>query len=492
MLKYRFFCIILCLILLIPTVGCGDKTKDAYIYFELPEVPTTLAPQPASRDAELLIVRNIYEGLMRKDENGKIWNGASEDYSKEGLNYTFTLRENMLWNNGDKVTAEDFVFGLRRALDPETNAPFASRLFAIKNARAVNSGNLSPDKLGVTAPNNTTVKITLEYEDKDFLEKLTTSVAMPCNEKFFKESKGKYGLFKENIICNSSYRLTKWNKESFGIRLYKNEEYNGTHKAKNAAVFLTCNADMPITEKLIENKIDIGFIDCALKKNMESEGLKTKSFQNICWVMTLSNDFSQNIREALLMLVGSNVYKESFYTGYTEALSIYPEISNANCDGIETVYYNLQKGKSLFVNEVKKLPDSKFPSDVILYYYDNGFVKPIVTDIVGHWQSNLSAFVNIESVDNPDTLLPQLKNQSLKMAIFPVRVDSKNNAEYLIKYGITDDNLSNAQSKILKNKNIAPLFFEETTLCYSPAILEMPISEDNGFIDFAFIIKAES
>ena len=491
MFKYRILSAILVVFSLITLVGCKDKTEDAYIYFELPQTPVTLDPQTASSDAELLIVRNIYEGLMRLDKTGKISEGACAEYSKNGLTYTFTLREDMYWNNGDPLTAKDFVFGLRRALDPETLAPFASRLFCIKNAKEVYSGALAPEKLGVNAPNDSTVKITLEYEDKDFLYNLTTSVAMPCNEKVFKESAGKYGLFKDYIVSCGSYRLTKWNKESFGIRLYKNEEYNGTHISKNAAVFLTCNNDKPVTEKLKENNIDIAFIDSAQSSEMETAGLKTADIQNICWVMTMSNDFSPEMRTALFSLVGSNVYNKNLKDGYVSANSIYPEICNAVIDNVVVNSYNLEQGKALYSQEVKKLEGSKFPSDIKLTYYDNGYVKPIVTDIVGHWQSNLSAFVNIEAVNDAQLLLPQLKNQTLSICVFPVKAPSKNNAEYLVNFGINETNLSLVQENITKSKNIIPLFFQGTTLCYSQNISKISLTEDNGFIDFAFVVKTE-
>ena len=491
MFRNKVLSIVLIIISLLTLMGCSDKTEDAYIYFELPQLPTTLDPQTANSDSELLIVRNIYEGLLRKDENGEICEGASSEYSKNGLTYTFILRDGLTWSNGDPLTANDFVFGLRRAIDPSTAAPFASRLFCIKNAKKVNSGELSLNQLGVSAPNESTVKITLEYEDENFLHNLTTSIAMPCNEKFFKESAGKYGLFKDYILSCSSYRLTKWNQESFGIRLYKNEKYNGPYEAKNAAVFITCNNDSPVTEKLKDNDIDIAFIDSAQTSEMETAGLKTSSVQNICWVMTISNDFSLEMRTALFKLVGGEVYAKSLPTGYKTATSFYPSILNAAIDNVVVNSYNLQEGKNIYIEEVKKLENAKFPSDIKISYYDNGFVKPIVTDIVGHWQNNLSAFVNIESVGEADLLLPQLKNQTLSMTIFPVKADSKNSAEYLANYGVADANLSKAQEDLMTAKNIIPLFFQETTLCHSQNILEIPLNEDNGLVDFAFIVKTD-
>lgn len=492
MIKYRIFCILIALVLILPLSGCGS-TEDAYIYFELPSLPTTFDPQTAESDSELLIVKNIYEGLMRKNSKGETVTGIADSFEKKGLTYTFTIREDAKWNNGDNVTANDFVFAFRRALAPETKAPFASRLFCIKNGESINKGKISSSKLGVTAVSEKVLKIELSYEDSQFLDNLTTSVAMPCNEKFFNESAGKYGLFRDNIVGNGSYRLTKWNKESFGIRLYKNEGYTGDFEAKNAAVFLTCNDDEPITVKLEENSIDLAFIDSAYSDEMTAKGFGITDYQNICWVMTLSDDFSYEMRRALTKLIGKDIYKESLESGYTPATSLFPDVFGKKVSAKGITSYDLAGGKAIFGTEVKKLEDNKFPSNITLYYYDNGFIKPVVTDIVGHWQNNLAAFVNIEAASSAEVLLPELKNQTLSLAIFPIRADSTNLAEYLDDFGVTYKNgdLSAIQSKLLESKNIVPIAFQNTTLCYSSAIKEIHTVSGDGFIDFSFIVKEE-
>lgn len=491
--KFRFLAILLSLLTILNLTACGNKTDEAYIYFELPELPFTIDAQTASSDSELLIVRNIFEGLMRKNADGEVVNGAAESYIKSGHTYTFKLRENMLWSNDEPVTAYDFVYGLRRALDPKTKAPFASRLFCIKNAKSVNSGTLKPDALGVTAVDEKTLKINLEYDDKSFLENLTTSVAMPCNEKFFNTCSGKYGLFSDKIICNGSYRLTKWNKETFGIRLYKNEEYDGAFSAKNAAVFLTCNKETPVSQKLENNDIDMSFIDSALTADMQAKGFNTDSVQNICWVITFDNSLSKNMRIALLKLIGQDVYSENLMPGYSAASSLFPEVSGVKIGNTGIISYDLSGGKTLFKNEVKKLKDAKFPENVVLKYYDNGYIKPIITDIVAHWQSNLSAFVNIEPIALKEDLLPQLKKQTLTISVFPVTMTSKNFAEYLQNYNMPyDKDITEIQKEILSGNNIAPLLFQNTTLCYSPNIAKFSISEDNGYIDFSFVIKCDN
>lgn len=490
-LSLRLVSLVLSFLLIFSVIGC-DNTKDAYIYFELPATPDVLDPQTASTDSELLIVKNIFEGLLRKDSKGNIVCGVAENYETDGLNYTFTIRKNAKWSSGEKLTAYDFEFALKRAVSPETKAPFASRLFSIKGAEEVYNATAEKNTLSVKATNETTLKITLKEKDEYFEETLTTSVAMPCNEEFFNESSGKYGLSAEKLLSNGSYKITKWRRDPFGIRLYKNDKYKGDLEAQNAAVFLTCNDDEPIMTKLEKNSIDMAFIDCSLTDEAKKLGLETKEIQNICWFLTISDDFSSDMRKALNMLVGGEVYSKDLKVGYSTATSIFPEVINGKKSATGITVYNPTEAKRLYMSEVEKLENKKFPSDITLYYYDDWNIKNVVTDIVGHWQSNLSAFVNIESVSSPELLQNELISREYKMAIFPIRADSERDYEYLEKFGITaKGDLSLAQTEILKSNNIIPLMFQNTVIAYSPALTKVSAINGDGYIDFSFIVKTE-
>lgn len=487
----KLLSLMLSLLLIIPISGCSD-TKDAYIYFELPEVPATLDPQIASTDAELLIVKNIHEGLLREDKDGSIVCGIAESYEKNGLTYTFKLRDDAKWSNGERITAHDFSFAFSRALNPETKAPFAERLLSIKGAAEYNSGTASSIS-GVEVSDDATLTVTLAYDDPDFEKNLTTSVCMPCNQEFFTSSKGKYGIFADNILSSGSYVLTRWRKETFGIRLYRNDEYSGFAKAQNAAVFITCDPEEAAIVKLEKNSIDMAFIDAAITNKAHSLGLKTKEFNNICWVLTLGNEFTPAMRKAFFMLVGGEVYSSSLPVGYTVATSVFPEILSEQAVLTGMTAYDLEAGKSLYLTELSRLKDNKFPSNVILYYYDDGYIKNVVTDIVGHWQSKLSAFVNIETVSSPEILTSQLTDPTYRMAIFPIRAKSDDIAEYLKNYGIAYDgsDLGTVQTKLLSSGNIVPVMFQNTVIAYSPAITEIKADLGNGYIDFAYIVKTE-
>ena len=487
----KILSVTLCLALVMGAlVGCGEKYMDAIIYFELLEKPQTLDPQTASSDSELLIARNIYEGLMRETAEGKIIGGISESYSYENLTYTFTLKDEAVWSNGDKVTAYDFEYGLRRAVDPKIKAPFAIRLFSIVNAEAIAGGNADISSLGVKAVDDKTLTITLCREDNNFLETLTTAVAMPCNEEFFEQSIGKYGLDAENTISNGSYRLTKWNKEDFGIRLYKNEEYSGVFDAQNAAVFISCIADEAQVPRLTDGDSDMAFMPCNELDAANNAELETADVQNICWIMTVSREFNSQVRRAFALGFSTDIYASALPSGFVAAKSIYPEMLGVNADNIGVTGYNIDEAKSVMSAQIGEMEDKKFPQTT-LYYYDTDGIKELSTAIVGHWQQNFSTFVNIEPSTNLGVMQKEIGESTLDFALFPITVKSNSFSEYAknfaaVSSAVTPDAL---QQELLANNNIIPVAYQSTNISYIPSLKNVVMEEDNGYIDFSCIIK---
>lgn len=487
----RIFSISLCFVLILGVFcGCGEKYMDAIIYFELLEKPQSLDPQTAQSDSELLIVRNIYEGLMRETDDGKIMGGISESYSYQNLIYTFSLRDDAFWSNGDPVTAYDFEYAFRRAVDPKIKAPFVSRLFAITNAEAIATGGADVSTLGVKAIDETTLTITMCREDNNFLKTLTTSICMPCNEDFFEDSIGKYGLDAECILSNGSYRLTKWNKEDFGIRIYKNEEYNGIAQAQNAAVFISCVEDEKQVLRLTDGSSDMAFVSGDELKAVKEADFITRSVQNICWVMTLSRDFSSEMRQAFAMAFNTDVYDESLPYGFSAAKSIYPEILDANTDGVGITQYNIDEAKSIMSAQITNMEDKKFPQTT-LYYYNEVGVKELSTAIVGHWQQNLSTFINIEASDNLAVMQREINDSTLQFALFPITAKSGSFLEYATYFSGISVNSSPAdlQQEVLGKNYIIPVAYQTTNISHIASLENVTVGEDNGYIDFSSIIK---
>ncbi len=146
--------------------------------------PDSLDPAFASAQAETTILGDLMIGLTTLDARGKPVPGMAERWtvSKNGLTWTFHLR-NALWSDGAAVTAQDFVSGWRRALDPKTASRTAAMLWTIRNARAISSGALPPSALGATAPDARTVTVSLENPAPFLPELLAHSSASPLPRK---------------------------------------------------------------------------------------------------------------------------------------------------------------------------------------------------------------------------------------------------------------------------------------------------------------------
>ena len=484
----RFILVIAIIFIGVSLCACAGRSANARIYVSLDEMPDTLDPQVAQSDSELLIARNIYEGLTRQDEDGNIVKAACKDYKFENLTYTFTLRDDIKWSDGKKIVADDFVFGIKRALLPETRAPFARLLFAIKGAPEVNAGTAGEDALGISAPDSKTVQITLSFDDSNFLRVLSMPVSMPCREDFFYKSTGKYGLERDYILSCGSYKVGRWNKTDFGIRLLKNDEYTGSFKPKNAAVYIAKDKEKSVVEKLNSGDSDMALLSAKYLPKVEGKDIEITSVQNICWVLSIGGDFSSNVRKALCMCTSLDNYKSSLPKGFTAANSIYPGVLSRDMETDVTFaqVYDAVTARSLISAELKNFDNRKFPQTTLIYSQSEA-MRPAITLIVGDWQQNLSTFINIKPEDK--SLESELKTHSLPISVFPVKADSTL-GEYLYKFGVTytGDDVA-AANKAAGVYNLLPVAFEDTAIGYHSNLSGVYMNATGGYVDFSFIVK---
>lgn len=170
--------------------------------------PATLDHHLVSTVSESNILRDLYEGLVTEAADGAVIPSVAESWeiSDDGKTYTFHLRPDALWSNGDRVTSEDFAFALNRIMDPATAAPYASLLFDILNAEDVAAGEKPGSALGVAAPDPSTLVITLRSSSPYFLQLLTHQTAKPLHRKSF-ETFGADFSKPGNLVSNGAYTL---------------------------------------------------------------------------------------------------------------------------------------------------------------------------------------------------------------------------------------------------------------------------------------------
>lgn len=213
----------------------SDDGSGHIFKMSLSSDPVTLDPQLAQDENSVQVAKNTFVGLLRSNGDGSIVPGAAKDYdvSEDGLIYTFHLYEDWQWKAAggytSELTARDFAYGFRRLFDPATASPFASDYYCIRNSKAVNTGRMELDELGVRAIDNYTLEIALDYKNAEFLRLLTYLAASPCNQDFFEGCRGKYGLEAECIASNGPFYVRYWLHDEYGkdnyVRLRKNDSY---------------------------------------------------------------------------------------------------------------------------------------------------------------------------------------------------------------------------------------------------------------------------
>ncbi len=145
--------------------------------------PDSIDPQLARMEAAMTILRDCYEGLISMAADGSVVAGAAESWSvsEDGRSYTFRLRKDARWSNGDTVVAEDFVFAFRRLVDPKTASQYALMLEPVVNATEIVAGRKPPDTLGVSAPDASTLAVRLMEPSAYFLALLSHPSTFPVH-----------------------------------------------------------------------------------------------------------------------------------------------------------------------------------------------------------------------------------------------------------------------------------------------------------------------
>jgi len=205
--------------------------------------PLTLDPHRYNLNLEEKILADLFEGLTAHDADGRIVPGAAESWSvsEDGLTWTFQLREDARWSDGVPVTADDFVFSLRRLLDPATAASLAYFLYAIDGAVSVNAGKTPLDELAVQALGPHRLEIRLAEPFPFFAERLIYPTGYPVPRHVVEEL-GDDWVKPGNMVTNGPFVPNEWQPQGF-VRAEKNPYFRDAANVRLNAVTYYPTAD---------------------------------------------------------------------------------------------------------------------------------------------------------------------------------------------------------------------------------------------------------
>ncbi|MFD0048992.1 peptide ABC transporter substrate-binding protein [Actinomycetes bacterium NPDC127524] len=205
--------------------GGSKKGGEKVLNLNNGSEPTSFDPAIGFDAVSWNALNNIMEGLTRLGKDNKPAPAAAKswDISNDGKTYTFHLRPDAKWSNGDKVKAGDFVYAWKRLLDPKTGSSAAFLGYFIEGAEAYNTGKGSADDVKVAAKDDQTFEVTLTSAQAYFLSVIANPAFFPVDEKVAKENP-KWFAEAKSFVGNGPFNLTGWTHDS-EMTMKKNDKY---------------------------------------------------------------------------------------------------------------------------------------------------------------------------------------------------------------------------------------------------------------------------
>lgn len=358
----------------------------------------TLDPHHVSGVWENRIIGDMFLGLTTEGPDGKPIAGAAEEWtiSEDGTIYTFKIRDHQ-WSDGTPVTAGDFVYSLQRILLPETAAEYASLLYPITNAEALNTGEMEGmEQLGVRAVDDRTLEITLNAPTPYFLSQLTHYTAFPVPMHLVEEH-GNDWIKKGIIATNGAYVLDEWIPSTHTVLLKSPSFYDADNVKIDKVIFYPSEDRAAVQKRFRAGEIDIA-TDFAsdqidwLKKNLPDE-TRIAPYLGIYYypVNTSKPPFDdKRVRQALSMAINREAITDKVLkTGELPAYSFVPPGTNNYGEPAYVAWKDMPYEER--VEEAKKLlaeagfgPDN--PLKFVLSYNTSENHKRIAIAVAAMWK----------------------------------------------------------------------------------------------------------
>lgn len=411
--------------------GASTKSAKEEITVNVGGEPLTIDPSTNSSTDGGTYIMHAFEGLTKIDKNGKTVAGVAKnwDVSSDGTKYTFHLRDDAKWSDGQPVKAQDFEYSWKRALDPATASEYAYQLWYLKNGQAASEGSKKVDEVGVKATDDKTLEVTLEYPTTYFLDLVHFPTYMPLRKDIIDKYKDQWIQKPETYIGNGAYKMTAWNHKD-SIVFEKNDQYYDKDSIKLKKItWKLMEDDTAALSSYEAGEVDVinGLIPQAETKNL-IDAKKAKVYPMVGTYYVYFNIAKKplddaRVRKALALAIDRKYIVENVtMAGQKPAVAPVPY----QVPGAEAGKDFRSEGEALIqetanVTEAQKLlADAGYPGgkgfpEIEIYYNTQSGHKAIMEAIQQQWKTNLGI-----TVKNPvmewKVLQDKVNNKDFTMA----------------------------------------------------------------------------
>ncbi|CAI1547931.1 Periplasmic oligopeptide-binding protein precursor [Serratia proteamaculans] len=389
--------------------------------------PATLDPNLAESNVEFYIFNDLFEGLLRVGKNGEVIPALATQWENQGNVWTFHLRPEAKWSNGDPLTAEDFVFSWRRLTDPKTASPYGSYLASayVLNAAEINAGSKPPSELGVKALDAHTLQVTLAEPNSYLLKQLVHFPVLPVNQKVV-EKYGKDWTQPKNFVGNGAFRLAQWVVNEKVVVERNSQYWDNAHTVLSKVTFLPLQG-FPEVARFRAGEIELGYsappeLYQQLKSSLGEEQLVTYPLLSTSYFAFNNRQAPFNdvrVRQALNLALDKEIIATKVLGyGQQPAWTFTPTGAGG---------YTLRAGEAAGWSREQRIAQAKkqltaagfnaeHPLRFTLLYSNDPTIKKIVIAASAMWKKNLGVEVT-------------LQNQERKVVL-----DNINNGQYSVAF----------------------------------------------------------
>jgi len=377
--------------------------------------PGALDPQLAQGTHDSWVLDHVFEGLYKKGQDGSIVPGMAKEYklADDNVTYTFTLRDDIKWSNGDTVTAQDFEFAWKRGLNPDLASEYAFQLYYLKGGEAFNTGAGKVEDVGVRAIDDRTLEVVLAAPTAYFIELTSFYTYYPINKKVV-EANADWAKDPSTYVSNGPFKLTGW-EHNASLTLAKNDTYYDKDLVKLDGIELAMLTD----ENTAWQKYEGGEFDfltplpqavvAQLKANGSSELIIGGDLATYFYNFNNEKKPFDNvkIRKALSMTIDRQTIVDKIAQGGqapAEGVVPYGMIDENGKEYRDNagklIEYNVEEGKKLFAEGLAETgyKAEDFSKFSILYNTSEAH-KKIAQAIQEMWRNNLGIEVQLENVE---------------------------------------------------------------------------------------------
>ncbi|RNB55680.1 peptide ABC transporter substrate-binding protein [Brevibacillus gelatini] len=381
--------------------AAGPKVLKLNLHSE----PPTADPGIAEDTTSGTIILATFEGLTRVGKDNKVQEAAAESYtvSEDGKKYTFKIRD-AKWSNGDPVTAKDFEFAWKRALNPKTASNYAYQLYYVKGAEAYNKGTGKVEDVGVRALDDKTLEVELENPTPFFLELVAFRTYFPVHQKTV-EANDKWASDAKTIVGNGPFKMETWEHKS-KLVVVKNENYWDKDNVKLDKIEFSMVEDENTELSMFENgELDwAGAPTSALPTDAipalkDSGKMITQPIAGTYFYRFNTEKAPFNnvkIRKAFAYAIDrQSLIDNILQAGQLPATGYVPPSMSVKADG----YFkdnDIETAKKMLEEGMKEAGISKLPT-LTLSYNTSEAHKKIAEAIQDQWKKNLGVDVKLEN-----------------------------------------------------------------------------------------------